>query len=437
MKSPRWPLWLWGLQALVPGFLLYFAAWRMALPDSVPADPVLTAAAATVGGTWMLLVAALLARRRGRAWLIARRRDWSLSAIVIVGCVVAGDAALTAFGIVKTVERQRAESIAFTLGTFTRHRLIPKEVVLADESRIHVNRRGYRGAEIAARKRDGQVRLVVLGGSQVFDFHNDWPAMMGAELRSRRHDVEVINAGVPHHDSADSLGKFLTDIWTLEPDIVFACSAWNDIKYFSWLTPEEPYARLPPTTPRSWRPDWRIYPSGLDRVLTVSAIYRHFRWGLGQLLYADEGGTLARRPAAPQSRIGGWGPRQYRLNLALAASLARQIGAELVLCKQARLLVAGGTGPSQDRARDYGLRNVRLPPEELIRALEACDRIVEEVATESSLAVIDMHAVLSGRPEIFSDAIHFSRAGAREAALLAAGALEPVVARRLAREVRP
>jgi lysophospholipase L1-like esterase len=438
MRSPKWPLCLWSLQLLPSAFLVYFAIWRMNVGEAILSDPIVTLSALAVGGIWSLLVLASLLARRSRTWLVARRRDWSLSVLVIALCLVVADAALTAFGLVKTVASQRAESIEYTAATFTRFRLVPKDVVMPGDAPVHINNRGYRGPEIAARKRDGQIRMVFLGGSQVFDFYNDWPGMAGEALRGRGLDVEVINAGAPGHDSTDSVGKLLTDVWTLEPDILFLCNAWNDIKYFSWLSPEDPYARLPLTAPQTVPQDWRIHPTGIDRLLTVSAIYRQFRWGFVQLAFAEEGGRRAPddRATSP-ARVGAWGPRQYRLNLALAASLARHIGAELVLCKQARLPVPGGTGPAQEGAREYAIRNWRMPVDQLMQAFDICDRIIEEVAAEAGLAVIDMNAALSGRGEYFADSIHFSRAGAGAAANHVAGAIAPIVGRHASSRRRP
>ena len=142
------------------------------------------------------------------------------------------DVLVTALGWSPTVAEQRAHSITYTFGPFTSYRLIPKKILVKGGDPIHINRRGFRGAEIVGKKKPGNSRIVILGGSQVFDYNGgDWPAMLGEELRRRGHDVDVINAGVPGHDTTRSLVKLLTDIWTLEPDVIVLCQAWNDIKY--------------------------------------------------------------------------------------------------------------------------------------------------------------------------------------------------------------
>lgn len=255
--------------------------------------------------------------------------------------------------------------------------------------------------------------------------------MVGEKLRHVGHDVEVINAGVPGHVTFDSFAKVLTDIWTLEPNIIFLCQAWNDIKYFPWLTPEIPYRGLPPTKAVSWQKDWRLYPNGIDRVLSSSAIYRQYRWGIGQLLYFEEGGqrTNAGRSEKVNNTITQWGTKQYRLNLTLIADLSDAIRAELIICKQAHLAVVGGTGPDQEAARDYGVRNTRLSHAALMRAFELTYSIIDEIAEDAGVKISDMNEGLSGRKEYFLDGIHFGPMGSHAASNLVYEALLPLVDR--------
>ena len=458
--NPKWPLGLWALQAGPAAFLLWFGLWRLSRAEQIVSSQTTTILILVAGGGWMALALVPLLTGRGRRWLIAHRKEWGLSAASLLCGLVLLDIALTLFGIVPTVAQQRAQSIVYSAGHFTRHRLIPQALSLPDGSTLQINRRGFRGAEIAAADpgarpevRSGArpevrpgvrpgarpgTRIVFLGGSQVFDFNGgDWPARVGALLRHRGHAVETINAGVPGHDTADSLGKLMTDLWVLGPDIVVLCQAWNDIKYFAALAPDRPYRGQPPLRAQSWLTDWRLHPRGLDRVLSASALYRSFRWGLGTLLYNQEGRERAAvSPVAVAARrISDWGPKQYRLNLQLIAALNRHIGSELVLCKQARLAVVDGAGtdregPDQAAARDYGTRMLGLPHGEVARAFAAADRAVDAVAREHDLLVVDMNAALSGRAAHFADGIHFNEAGSQAAAVLVADALAPLLAGR-------
>lgn len=355
-----------------------------------------------------------------------------LSAVVIVLCLAATDVALSLSGLVPTIEDQRARSIAYSFGLQTRHRLVAKDILVGDGGAIHINRRGFRGREIDTRKDPGVVRILFLGGSQVFGFRGgDWPSTVGEKLRRLGYAVETINAGVPGHTTFDSLGKLLADAWTLEPDIIVLCQAWNDIKYFRWLTAETPYRGPAPTRPLSWRKDWRLYPDGVDRVLSFSSIYRQFRWGIANLFYFEEGDRRinADDPAGPDNSITPWGPKQYRLNVNLIADLAESIGAELVICKQAKLATAGGGGEAQKAAREYGRRNTGLVQKALMRAFATTYSIIDKIAEVRGIGVVDMNGALSGRKTYFRDGIHFSVAGGRAASELVAETLLPLVAR--------
>lgn len=430
MRVPRWPLWLWSVQLLPAACLLYFGIWRQSTANQIQADQTTTTLILAVGAVWAAVVVGVLALPRPRHWLIFRRREMLLSAVTTLAGLVLMDVALNLLGLMPTIEQQRARSIAYSFGRYTKHRLVAKDILLDDGGSIHVNGRGFRGNEIDPGNKSGRVRIVFLGGSQVFDYHgSDWPALVGDELRTLGYDVEVINAGVPGHTTFDSLGKVVSDVWTLQPDILVLCQAWNDIRYFPSLSPATPYRGLAPKVALSWYRDWRLYPGGIDRLLSYSAIYRQFRWGIGQFLYHGERDPINQpAPNDPNAKaFDEWGPKQYRLNLELMATLAKTIRAELVICKQAHLAVPGGTGADQEAARDYGRRNIGLDQAELMRAFQVTYALDEEVARERGIRILDMDQALSGRKEFFHDGIHFSRAGSRAASNLVAQALLPIV----------
>jgi lysophospholipase L1-like esterase len=253
--------------------------------------------------------------------------------------------------------------------------------------------------------------------------------MVGHELEQRGHKVEIINAGVPGHDSTDSLAKLITDIWPLKPDLIFLCHTWNDVKYFSRLTPADPYRGLPPLEPTPREIDWRLHPTGLDGLLSASSLYRTIRVALIEFLVSEEGRQrqLWRRGGGGQRRVD-WmnneatGPRQFALNLRTIAALSREIGAQLVLCRQALLEYgAGATGKSVE---EYALRNTRLTLPELKRAFEISNRAINALADEEDLKLVDMHAALASEARFFHDSIHFSHEGSRAVSVVVADALE-------------
>lgn len=62
------------------------------------------------------------------------------------------------------------------------------------------NSLGFRGKEVDLEKREGQIRIVCLGGSEAFGVFEDegeeWPSQLGGMLRDQFPRVEVINASV-------------------------------------------------------------------------------------------------------------------------------------------------------------------------------------------------------------------------------------------------
>lgn len=383
-----------------------------------------TIAVLVVAGLWAAGAVGVLSFPKGRLWVVGRWKEWCLTALSLVVCLAFLDTALALLGRVPTVEQQRARSIDFSFGPYTKNRLVAKDILVRDGKPIHINHRGARGREISPAKKPGVIRVLFLGGSQVFSYVGNWPAKVGENLRRKGYGVEVVNGGVPGHTTFDSLGKLLADYWTLKPDIIVLCQAWNDLKYFVSLTPDIAYRGPAPAEPLVWARDWRLYPSGIDRVLALSPIYRHFRWRVAKVLYSEEG---KREGGKAFAAITPWGPEQYRINLTLIADFSELIAAKLVVCKQAKLAVVGGTAESQKVAQDYALRNTSLTYDALMAAFERTYSIIDDVAASRKIWVSDMNKSLSGHGEYFRDGIHFNDLGSRAASDVVSKTLLPLM----------
>ncbi len=419
-SSPRWPICLWLLQLAAPLALLGYGALRAVYGPEVTGR---LGAIVSVCAVWTAAVPISVLFRPVRRRLVAARFQLALCFGSILITVAVADVALTLTGVVPTIAARRAISLEYRTSGCTKHRLVPKTFFTKDGQELTINHRGYLGREIDTPKPPATTRIVFLGGSQVFGTFwsggENWPAAAGQILAKAGRQVDVVNAGVPNHQTPDSLGKLVTDLWLLEPDVVVVCNAWNDIKYFAELTPEQPYADVVPL----WHgEDLRLRPRGLDRLLCFSALYR---MGHGQLITMLKGvGDEGEKLREPIGRVSEFAVRQYRLDLQTICDVGRNIGARVVLCKQARLPTAEATEEIRRRIPyDY----TGLPHEELIAAFDACDRAIDGVATEKHCAVIDMHGPLSGRVDLFQDHIHFSRQGSRQAAQLVAGQLQRIL----------
>jgi hypothetical protein len=93
-----------------------------------------------------------------------------------------------------------------------------------------LNGRGYRGAEPAPEKPDGEIRVFVIGGSAVFEGDPPLPALLEAELHDRGLSaVRCFNYGVLSSVSGQELVRVVFEVVDLEPDLVVMFNGGNDL----------------------------------------------------------------------------------------------------------------------------------------------------------------------------------------------------------------
>ncbi len=293
-----------------------------------------------------------------------------------------------------------------------------------------INEKGYRGPNFEAHKPDGIIRIMIYGGSAVFDIMStkgeDWPHRVEGKLREAGFsNVEVINAGVMGHTALESVGRLFTEGYAFKPDFVLIYNAWNDIKYFSSHK----------TVLRTLRPslqgfDPRIhYGSIVDRWLCEgSQLYTVLRriYYKTKLKIGKEG---LRKAGDTQNSIATLNPngfRQYQLAMEVFVDLARNIGAEPILMTQARLVhESNNLTPQKQKRIDY--HHVGLSHEALLETFNRLDRMVRRIATEKETDIIDASAHLSGKVWAFDDHVHVVPKGSDALAQLVADHLQIIL----------
>jgi lysophospholipase L1-like esterase len=325
----------------------------------------------------------------------------------------------------------RQYSVQYIPSLFSRHRLKPMghmvdtSVALGKKSerdeRYFINDVGYRGHNFLPRKGHGQIRIVIVGGSTVFDGYRkdesadqsgDWPHLVERFLRRRGHNnVEVINAGIPGHASFDALGRLYSQLWMYQPDYVIFYGAWNDIKYFRQLTPETPLISLFQPHEQQSNP-FTEYQGLWDRFLSNSQLYvkirnQYYGW---KIRVGEEG-------AIPEGKYeevySAYAVRQYQLDVELIVDACRNIKAIPILLTEATLVSPNNSAEQRGRiAYHYQL----LTHPALVRAFEDTYDVIRSVAKEKAVPILDLAQHLNGNAELFSDAVHLSSKGSQEVA---------------------
>lgn len=303
------------------------------------------------------------------------------------------------------------------------------------DTTVFINSKGFRGPDFSARKPDDIFRVIVLGGSSVFDHGStdgddgapeSWPHLLGRRLVAMGiQQVEVINAGVPGHSASDSLGRLFAQLWMYEPDIVAVYHGWNDIKFWraQELTPETPLiAKLRPYNPTA--NPFTNYRGYWDKLLSHSQFYVKIRnrFYSSQIDFGIEG--VVQSDAEFASNYGEFGPRQFRLNIELIVEASRSIGAVPVLITQGTLVSADNSVADKQR---INLEYQQLNHDAVIKAYQEAYDIIRSVGERKNLMVIEAAQQMNGRTELFGDHVHLTPAGSSELAEILAEQLAPLI----------
>jgi lysophospholipase L1-like esterase len=98
-----------------------------------------------------------------------------------------------------------------------------------------INSRGFRGPEFVDAKEPGVIRVVTLGESSTFGYHDrddeTYPHYLQQilnESSAGKQRYEVINLGIPHINSEQIVSLFIAEALPLQPDVITLYAGWND-----------------------------------------------------------------------------------------------------------------------------------------------------------------------------------------------------------------
>ncbi|NQY08971.1 MAG: hypothetical protein HRT71_05570 [Flavobacteriales bacterium] len=310
------------------------------------------------------------------------------------------------------------KSIPYVNSVFSRH-VHPNKTVEINYFEIpdKVNYRFYKGYHtnpFEFEKPKGEIRIVVLGGSFIFGDHEvaNWDHMKNEydrnwieKAETKLHlkgyiNVEVINAGTPGHATFDSFGRLYSEIYLFEPDYVILCHAWNDIKYFSQITPNNSLLRQFKGVRQKTRAD--VY-STLEE---ISQIYVRGK-RIFQFENIDLEGTIVKQGV--EVKITPYAKKQFKLTLDLFNQACKSIGATPVLLTQPRLIHLNNSESERNR---IGYSAQKLNHEGICDAFAFTDSVVMSyVNTDSLVACYDFAKQYIGVDSLFHDHVHLNATG--------------------------
>ena len=297
-------------------------------------------------------------------------------------------------------------------------------------------RNGYHSSGFEREKPEGEVRIVFLGGSHIWsDWESkgigsgeskNWVEKIEAELHIEGYtDIKIINAAVAGHRSFDSLGRYLSEIHLFDPDYVFVCHAWNDMKYFwDYSIDNSPLRSIKPLTQKSHQ-----YHTGLSALFDNSQIINRFKNIVNRRKIKEaknmwEGRTG--RILEPSGRDAAleMGLNQFELNLRLLSRLIQETSAVPVLLTQSRLVDPKNSVEDREKIRYDFQRLLSSDHDLLCKVYSSTDESVKRAAAESGALFFDMAAGIKGNPDYFEDYVHLSTKGGEAAAKVLADFIE-------------
>lgn len=293
------------------------------------------------------------------------------------------------------------------------------------EADIRINNLGFRGPDFPIPPRDGEIRIVTMGGSSTFGYYNPddstYPLLLEARLKPLVGDrtVRVLNAGIPHMTTDHILAMLRGEILDYRPRVVSLYAGYNDaatVLDATWTQAADRWAH-----------------GHLASYIGLKWLLSRFLSGMAGLTTAWSDRDWARHLATVD---GAYVETQARLheehfarNVREFVRLVREAGAEPVLIRQG--MTTSFVSP------EYSFRHTQGPPPEglsyaaevdwmasqLARTgrLSAYEAILlihraqlaaqDRIAEELSVPVVDNVAVLDANPEFHASFVHLTPAG--------------------------
>lgn len=279
---------------------------------------------------------------------------------------------------------------------------------------VRINSHGFRGADYQIAKQPGVVRIVTLGASSTFGYHDrddqTYPYYLGEILEQTcggRAHFEVINLGVPHLRSREILQLFRAEALPLHPDVVTFYEGINDSSFDK-------------TKPKSaWRKTLaNFYRSVREHLVTAAFVHEYFRSDVRRFSVAE---VERHQRGRSEAFLG---------NLSKLLDDCRRAGATLIIANQqaTSLLLPRATLRGVTYAEEQALveRKLALDGSVVTKELNFLThrilmRDLAAWAAANTVPFVDVIAALDQRRDVLVSWVHLSAEGNRLIATELAG----------------
>ena len=296
-----------------------------------------------------------------------------------------------------------------------------------------IRNHGFRGEDFAAEQQPGTLRVICMGASSTFGYHDEddetYPYYLERELGRLLpgRAIEVVNAGIPHFTTDHVLAMLRAELLDYEPDVLTFYEGYNDACH--------PLAESALQALSRWCDEYSAAYAGLRKLATSVA---------GPVLFSRWSGYLPQMDRAALERQLALHVEHTRAQVSAMIALAAERGIPLVLIRQVMTLwfdrrnrgEIAADAPRTSYAEEYAALERKLADEGWLDGLEARLYIhahlledMDTLAREHDLVVVDNVALLAEEPSGLASIVHLHpEANARLARALAP-ALVPLLGR--------
>lgn len=333
------------------------------------------------------------------------------------------------------IARKRQTTLVYDANAAYRHELVPGQRQIRGAVEYSIGAHGLRGVPPVMPKPADELRIVVMGGSSVFDFAvaPSWPERVEARLDSAGHRaVRVVNAGVPGFSTREVLPFFEQKVRAYSPDVLVLYSGWNDAKIMRASISSLSLPEYPSALPEHLDPyAFLRAPRPLRNYYALPVMFEKVRERLGAagapevaVVETSDHASVPSMATKTPTTAARWaatpGVEYYRQNVCRFVALARESGAVPVIVAEATL-VSPSLPEAERRRVVYSF--VSLDHASLVALNEAMADAARACAEASSVPFVDPRPRMNGVSSYFLDHVHLSEAGSEVLGEIVAEAL--------------